>query len=108
MPSYQRLLAKNRISQSMSRKGNCLDNAAMESFFWRMKTEYFHGKSFTSIDELEKVINDYVRYYNEERIQLKLKGLSPIQYRKQSFNLNNSLTFWGRTAKGIEFLLRVR
>jgi transposase len=85
MPSYQRLLAKNRISQSMSRKGNCLDNAAMESFFGRMKTECFHGKSFTSIDELEKVINDYVRYYNEERIQLKLKGLSPIQYRKQSF-----------------------
>ena len=85
MPSYQRLLAKNRFSQSMSRKGNCLDNAAMESFFGRMKTECFHGKSFTSIDELEKVINDYVRYYNEERIQLKLKGLSPIQYRKQSF-----------------------
>ena len=85
MSSYQRLLAKNRISQSMSRKGNCLDNAAMESFFGRMKTECFHGKSFTSIDELEKVINDYVRYYNEERIQLKLKGLSPIQYRKQSF-----------------------
>jgi len=85
MPSYQRLLAKNRISQSMSRKGNCLDNAAMESFFGRMKTECFHGKSFTNIDELEKVINDYVRYYNEERLQLKLKGLSPIQYRKQSF-----------------------
>ena len=85
MPSYQRLLAKNRISQSMSRKWNCLDNAAMESFFERMKTACFHGKSFTSIDELEKVINDYVRYYNEERIQLKLKGLSPIQYRKQSF-----------------------
>ena len=85
MPSYQCLLAKNRISQSMSRKGNCLDNAAMESFFGRMKTECFHGKSFTGIDELEKVINDYVRYYNEERIQLKLKGLSPIQYRKQSF-----------------------
>ena len=50
-----------------------------------MKTECFHGKSFASIDKLEKVINDYVRYYNEERIQLKLKGLSPIQYRKQSF-----------------------
>ena len=50
-----------------------------------MKTECFHGKSFTSIDELEKAINDYVRYYNEERIQLKLKGLSPIQYRKQPF-----------------------
>ena len=64
-----------------------MDNAAMESFLVRMKTECFHGKLFTGIDELEKVINDYVRYYNEERIQLKLKlkGLSPIQYRKQSF-----------------------
>ncbi|MDQ6573637.1 MAG: IS3 family transposase, partial [Haemophilus parahaemolyticus] len=51
----------------------------------RMKTECFHGKSFTNIDVLEKVINDYVWYYNEERIQLKLKGLNPIQYRKQSF-----------------------
>ena len=75
MLSYQRLLAKNRISQSIY----------IESFFVRMKTDCFHGKSFTSIDELEKVINDYVRYYNEERIQLKLKGLSPIQYRKESF-----------------------
>ncbi|QEN11081.1 hypothetical protein E5Q53_06410 [Haemophilus parahaemolyticus] len=50
-----------------------------------MKTECFHGKSFTGINALEKVINDYVWYYNEERIQLKLKGLSSIQYRKQSF-----------------------
>ena len=85
MHSYQRLLAKNGIRQSMSRKGNCLDNAAMESFFGRMKTECFYGKTFESIDELAQSINDYVRYYNEERIQLKLKGLSPIQYRNQSF-----------------------
>ena len=69
----------------MSRKGNSLDNAAMESFFWANENGVFSGKSFTGIDELEKVINDYFRYYNEERIQLKLKGLSPIQYRKQSF-----------------------
>ena len=69
----------------MSRKGNYLDNAAMESFFGRMKTECFHGKSFTSIDELEKVINNYVQNYNKERILLKLKGLTPIQYRNQSF-----------------------
>ena len=57
----------------------------METFFSRMKTECFHGKSFTGIDKQEKVINDYVRYYNEGRMQLKLKGLSPIKYRKQSF-----------------------
>lgn len=85
MHRYQSLLAKNGIQQSMSGKGNCLDNAAMESFFGRMKTECFYEKTFESIDELEQVINEYVRYYNEERIQLKLKGLSPIQYRHQSF-----------------------
>lgn len=84
MHCYQHLLAKNGIRQSMSRKANCLDNAAMESFFGRMKVECFYGKRFESINELEHVINEYVRYYNEERIQLKLKGLSPIQYRHQS------------------------
>ncbi|NBI12995.1 IS3 family transposase, partial [[Haemophilus] felis] len=84
MRGYQAILKANGIQQSMSRKGNCLDNAAMESFFGRLKTECFHGKSFNSINELEQAIKDYVRYYNEERIQLKLKGLSPVQYRTQS------------------------
>ncbi|STO59004.1 transposase [Canicola haemoglobinophilus] len=84
MRGYQALLKANGIRQSMSRKGNCLDNAAMESFFGRLKTECFHGKSFESIEALEQAIRSYVRYYNEERIQLKLKGLSPIQYRRQS------------------------
>ena len=81
---YQAFLKANGIRQSMSRKGNCLDNAAMESFFGRLKAECFHGKSFESIEALEQAIRSYVRYYNEERIQLKLKELSPIQYRKQS------------------------
>ncbi|WP_349293678.1 IS3 family transposase [Gallibacterium anatis] len=84
MASYQQLLAEHHIVQSMSRKGNCLDNAAMESFFGRMKVECFYGKTFESIEELESVIKEYVRYYNEERIQLKLNGLSPVQYRIQS------------------------
>ena len=53
--------------------------------FWANENGMFSRKSFTNIDELEKVINDYVWHYNEDRIQLKLKGLSPIQYRKQSF-----------------------
>ncbi|MFU2120174.1 transposase [Gallibacterium anatis] len=84
MASYQQLLAEHHIVQSMSRKGNCLDNAAMESFFGRMKVECFYDKTFESIEELESVIKEYVRYYNEERIQLKLNGLSPVQYRIQS------------------------
>ncbi|EEP46460.1 conserved hypothetical transposase-like protein [Haemophilus influenzae 7P49H1] len=85
MLSYQRLLAKNRISQSMSRKGNCLDNAAMESFFGRLKTECFYGREFNSREEIVDAVRNYLDYYNHRRIQLKLKGLSPIQYRKQSF-----------------------
>ncbi|WP_455647892.1 IS3 family transposase, partial [Lonepinella koalarum] len=84
MRAYRRILQENGIVQSMSRKGNCLDNAAMESFFGRMKTERFYGRSFKTVDEIKIMIDEYVHYYNEERIQLKLKGLSPIQYRRQS------------------------
>ena len=84
MLSYQQLPTQHNIVQSMSRKGNCLDNAAMESFFSRMKVKCFYDNTFESIEELESVIKEYVRYYNEERIQLKLNGLSPVQYRIQS------------------------
>lgn len=86
MRPYQRILQENGIKQSMSRKGNCLDNSAMESFFGRLKTECFHGKSFETVNEIVQTVQNYIRYYNEERIQLKLKGLSPIQYRTQSLN----------------------
>jgi len=72
------------LSKACPAKENCLDNAAMESFFGRMKTERFYGKSFKTVDEIKIMIDKYVRYYNEERIQLKLKGLSLIQYRHQS------------------------
>ena len=82
MVAYRRILAEHGIIQSMSRKGNCLDNAAMESFFGRLKTECFYGREFNSREEIVNAVRDY---YNHRRIQLKLKGLSPIQYRKQSF-----------------------
>ena len=68
----------------MSRKGNCLDNAAMESFFGTLKTEMFYQKAFESIGELEQDIREYIRYYNYDRIKLKLKGLSPVDYRIQA------------------------
>ena len=67
----------------MSRKGNCLDNAVIESFFGILKSECFHGEKFQSIDELEKTIQEYIHYYNHERIKVKLQGLSPVQYRNQ-------------------------
>jgi len=83
MSAYQRLLQRRRIEQSMSRKGNCLDNAAMESFFGTLKSELFHLQKFASIDYLETAIRHYIHYYNHDRIKLKLKGLSPVQYRTQ-------------------------
>ena len=85
MVAYRRILAEHGIIQSMSRKGNCLDNATMESFFGRLKTECFYGREFNSREEIVDAVRDYLDYYNHRRIQLKLKGLSPIQYRKQSF-----------------------
>lgn len=72
--------------QVRSRKGNCLDNAAMESFFGRLKTECFYGKEFKTKEEIVEAVRDYLDYYNHRRIQLKLKGLSQIQYRCQSLN----------------------
>lgn len=83
MPAYQRQLQERKIVQSMSRKGNCLDNAAMESFFAVLKSEFFYLNKFTSVDQLKAGLKDYIHYYNHDRIKLKLKGLSPVQYRTQ-------------------------
>ncbi len=83
MPAYQRQLQERQLIQSMSRKGNCLDNAAMESFFAVLKTEFFHLSKFNSFEDLNARLADYIHYYNHDRIKLKLKGLSPVQYRTQ-------------------------
>ena len=81
MKEYQRLLAEHNITQSMSRKGNCLDNSSMENFFGRLKTEMFFGEKFQTTDEFIRCLEEYLWYYNNERISLKLKGMSPVQYR---------------------------
>jgi putative transposase len=81
-PAYRKALEDKNVVQSMSRKGNCLDNAAMESFFAVLKTEYFYLQKFASIEELRKGLAKYIHYYNQKRIKLKL-GLSPVQYRTQ-------------------------
>lgn len=83
---YREILQKNGIIPSMSRKGNCLDNGAMESFFGRLKTECYFGKRFETFAELEQAIHRYIHYYNYERIQEKLEGLSPVQYRTKSLS----------------------
>ena len=77
---YQRLLAEHNITQSMSRKGNCMDNGAMENFFGRLKVEMFYGEKFESVDDFIHELNEYIYYYNNERISSKLK-MSPVQYR---------------------------
>lgn len=83
MPAYQRTLRERQMVQSMSRKGNCLDNAAMESFFAVLKSEFFYLNKFKGIDELRAGLKRYIHYYNHDRIKLKLKGLSPVQFRTQ-------------------------
>jgi putative transposase len=83
MPAYQRALRNKHVVQSMSRKGNCLDNAAIESFFAVLKSEYFYLNKFSSVDELQTGLKKYIHYYNHDRIKMKLKGLSPVQYRTQ-------------------------
>lgn len=81
MKQYQQLLQQNAITQSMSRKGNCLDNAIIENFFGILKSELFYLKKYSSVDELKTEISDYIKYYNNDRIKLNLNGMSPIQYR---------------------------
>lgn len=83
MPHYHKILKDKGIIQSMSRKGNCYDNGPMESFFGKMKNEMFYGheKEFHSLKELQKAMEEYINYYNKERIQVKLKGQTPCEIR---------------------------
>lgn len=85
--SYHQFLEAKGIQASMSHKGNSPDNGMMESFFGILKSEMFYGyeKSFQSLKQLEQAIVDYIDYYNNKRIKVKLKGLSPVQYRTKSF-----------------------
>ena len=68
----------------MSRKGNCLDNAVIENFFGLLKSELLYLREFSSMEEFKVELEKYINYYNNIRIKSKLKGLSPVQYRKQS------------------------
>lgn len=81
--SWTEKLKKLSIKQSMSRKGNCLDNAVIENFFSILKQEMYYGENFYSVEELMKKIRKYIKWYNEKRIKAKLNGMSPIEYRLQ-------------------------
>lgn len=86
MQEYHKALEEKGIIQSMSRKGNCLDNSPMENFFGKMKNEMFYGYEYTfnTLEELKKEMENYISYYNNQRITEKLKGLTPVEYRNQS------------------------
>ncbi|MBE6268735.1 MAG: IS3 family transposase, partial [Bacteroidales bacterium] len=78
---YQKRLKRRGIIQSMSRKGNCLDNAMMENFFGIMKSELLYLQEFKDMEHFKKELKKYICYYNNDRIKLRLKGKSPVQYR---------------------------
>lgn len=81
MKAYTYRLKEERIFQSMSRKGNCHDNAVMENFFGLLKQEIYYGVTYYSYDELKLEIERYIKYYNEQRIKEKLGWISPVQYK---------------------------
>ena len=78
----QRMLHNKGIRQSMSRKGNCIDNSVMENFFGILKSELLYLQKFESMEQFKQELVDYLDYYNNRRIKTKLKGLSPALYRK--------------------------
>ncbi|WP_029108220.1 IS3 family transposase, partial [Mycobacterium sp. URHD0025] len=82
--SWRKLLGDVEAVQSMSRKGNCYDNAVMENFFGHLKSEMFHHNRFDTVEDFAAALDTYIHWYNIERISTKLKGLSPVQYRAQA------------------------
>lgn len=78
---YRKRLEEHGIIQSMSRKDNCLDNAMAENIFGVMKSEFLYVEKFESIEDFVKVLEEYIEYYNNNRIKSRLKGRSPMQCR---------------------------
>lgn len=85
--SVAEMLEDKGVRQSMSRKGNCLDNAVMENSFGLLKTELLYLQDFDSLEHFKAELIDYLYYYNNRRIKLKLKGLTPAQHRYQTLQV---------------------
>ena len=85
--SWRAVLEKHEAVQSMSRKANCYDNAMIENFFGHLKTEMFHGETFNTVNELITSIEEYIDWYNRDRLQERLKGMTPMQYRNHALQL---------------------
>lgn len=90
--SWRRILAANHATQSMSRKGNCYDNSLAENFFGHLKSELFLDGMPATLDELETEIADYITWYNNERIQERLEGMTPNQYRNHALQHRKTTT----------------
>lgn len=86
MLQYREALQERGITQSMSRKGNCYDNAVIENFFGILKSEFLYTQEFKSIEHFKEELAAYIKYYNHKRIKLKLKGMSPVQYRTHALD----------------------
>ena len=93
IPRYVNKLKDHGITQSMSRKGNCLDNSIMENFFSLLKQEMYNKKTFYSYEELEQAIIEYIDYYNHKRIKEKLGYMSPVEYRLSKEKNKESVKF---------------
>lgn len=85
--SWVKTLKQNKIFQSMSRKATCADNAAMENFFGLLKQEMYYGEELMSYEALQKKMEKYINYYNNDRIKQKLAGMSPVKYRTHASQL---------------------
>ena len=82
--SFQRRLDEMGLTQSMSRKATCLDNACMEGFFGHLKDEFYRGRDFDSFESFKEQLDAYIEYWNTRRYQVRLKGMAPVQYRSHS------------------------
>ena len=106
---YQQMLREKGVRQSMSRKGNCLDNAVIENFFGLLKSELLYLQEFRSMEHFKLELIEYLDYYNNRRIKAKLKGLPPAIHRQQAlsaawtiFTSKYCLTFGGHFMSGFE------
>src|SRR5699024_6969896 len=81
---YRFITTEAGVTRSMSRVGNCIDNAPIESFFGHLKCERYHSRHYKSYEELEQAIDEYIKFYNEERYQTKLNSLAPLEFRYQA------------------------
>ena len=85
--SWVKTLKQNKVFQSMSRKATCADNATMENFFGLLKQEMYYGEELMSYEALQKKMEKYIDYYNNDRIKQKLAGMSPVKYRTHASQL---------------------